>query len=476
MRGKTVIYNRRQISVSAGACRAPANQGEGFHAARHLHCFEASCLPNAHRARTRSMMRTAKPAGGASDVLGLFGDRTLPLIQEVISRITGLSLFVLDASGTPVLEQGASSTLCRRLCRDKTFTGLCRSSAGYGSDHAFARRERFMYFCPCGLIRAVVPIIADGVYHGGVFLGQVRCDNAPDGTPNLERLLEGETGPGPRDRHFGELYDLTPTYDYAYLEYIADTVTTLINTIVARESERAAGAREKEAAARALEERIQRLERDLNVRKSSLAHWKTRVNLNFFINTLSSIASLAAIEDAPRVNEMCILFADHLRHYLTSERDFAPLRAEIEAVARYLAMQKIRFGESLEYSLHVAENAAPRQAPTMVFLPFVENAVLNGLALMDEPYAFFLDAAVDGEDVIITLRDNAPSLPVGLVPESPMPAQSGFDADSVVSSLSVAKFRLENLFGRRHKIAVSSGDAGTECVIRYSLLPIEGVR
>ncbi len=411
-----------------------------------------------------------------SAIPGLFDERTLLLVQEVTGKVTGLSVIVLDAGGNPVPDQGTPSSLCRRLRRDKIFSPVCRSSDRYAVEQALAARGPFIHFCACGLIRAVIPLFAGGACQGFFSIGQVRCDNAPGTTPNLEYLSGGEPGREARNRHFREMLDLTPTYDYGYFCYVTDTVATVVNAIAASTSAHESRTRELENDRAALEERVTRLERDLNVARSSLAHWKSRLNLDFLVNVLNSVASLAIIEDAPRTNEMCALFAEHLRHYLTAERNFVPLGDELEAASRYLAMQKIRFGDMLEYSINAAENVAPLRAPAQVLLPFVENALLNGLAGPEGPYTLSLAAAVEGDDVVIVLRDNATALPPGLSPDAAGPARGGAEAEAAANSLAVAKFRLETFFGRQHRVSATVTGEGTECAIRYFLPHVEGER
>ena len=411
---------------------------------------------------------------GNFGLFGLFDVESIALVRETVGKVTGLTVTVLDADGGETTDSGTSSPFCRRWRRDKSFSSLCKSSDKYGADQAFARQDRFVYFCPCGLVRAVIPVIVRGKYLGGFYIGQVRCDNAPQTTPRLERLLESSGEGQAKGRQFREMLDAIPTYDFSYFTYITDTIAAAVGKIVAAES----GKREKvaalEASTVALEERVRVLERELDIRESALHHWKSRLNLEFLVNGLNSVSSLAAIEDAPRAGEMCVLLADHLRHYLAGEKDFVPLREEIDMVSGYLAMQKIRFGEALSFSVAVSEQAGKSRLPSRVLLPFVESAVLIGLASREEGFALSLTAIFEGSEVVIRIEGNVPASPAMDMVHGVMPMQSGFDADGVAASLAAARARLRQLLGSRHDLRFADTPESAVCILRYLPPHMEG--
>lgn len=417
----------------------------------------------------------AGPRQGESSLLELLCVSAVGLVQETMSKVVGLSFFVLDDTGRTLLEPATPSLLCRRLRRDKEFSKICAASDRYGADQAFARQERVVYFCPCGLLRAVIPVFAHGKFLGGLYLGQVQCDNAPEKTPRLERLLEtGGNRAASLNRQFRALIDATPTYDFSYFLYIADTLVRIVDAVTARETEQRVIVTALENDRALLKERVRQLERDLDIRESSLHYLKSRLNLEFMVNGLGSVASLAVIENAPRVNEMCVLFADHLRHSLAEEKDFAPLREEAAMIGGYLAMQKIRYGEALSYTVLVPEEASRCCVPVRVLLPLVENMLLIGLAARETGFAMSFSAVFEEDEITIRIESNVPaSEGRGLTP-GVLPAQSGFDADAVAASLVTARNRLKNLTGIRHDLRFVDSPGGSACILRFSLPHLDG--
>ncbi len=414
-------------------------------------------------------------AGNAFDLLGLFGRPLLLLIQETITKVTGLTMVALDAAGNPVTELSSSAApLCRGVNRGKgSARRRCNASDSYGAAEALAQRGVFIYFCPCGLLEAAIPIIARDRYLGSLLGGQVRCDNAPASLPRLEKLFEEERGQCLLEQRNRELYERIPSYDFAYFTYVAGLIFSAVTMIGERNAEALARGLEAEETRVSLSARAEWLERELRLKESELSHWKSRLNLDFFINSLNSIAGLAIIEGAPRTHEMCLLFAEHLRHSLASDKTFAPLADEVGSVQRYLQMQKIRFGDLLEYSVDMPKELAARNIPAQILLPFVERAVFHGLATKERGYRFSLSIRCGRDHWLFRIIDNAEH--PGDVSHGAVPVQSGFDGEAIENSLAAAKRRLAALFGGRHELlTLRTADGGTEYDIRCPLLLAEG--
>jgi hypothetical protein len=135
------------------------------------------------------------------------------------------------------------------------------------------------------------------------------------------------------------------------------------------------------AATREAKEREER-ETELKAlaRDAELAALKERLNPHFLFNALNSIGSLAATrpEEARR---MCALLSDFLRTTLgLSGRAEIPLSEEIALARRYLAVERVRFGDRLGVAEDLDPAAADSLVPPLLLQPLVENAVKHGIA------------------------------------------------------------------------------------------------
>jgi LytS/YehU family sensor histidine kinase len=115
-------------------------------------------------------------------------------------------------------------------------------------------------------------------------------------------------------------------------------------------------------------------------RDAELKALKAQINPHFLFNSLNSISALTSI-DAARAREMCILLADFLRMTLgLGEKALVPLGEELELLQRFLAIEKVRFGERLHVDTRVGMQAQSCLLPPLLLQPLVENAIIHGIA------------------------------------------------------------------------------------------------
>src|SRR6266852_4165055 len=161
------------------------------------------------------------------------------------------------------------------------------------------------------------------------------------------------------------------------------------------------------------------LESSVFARDAELKALKAQINPHFLFNSLNSISALTSI-DAARAREMCILLADFLRMTLgLGEKALVPLREELELLQRFLAIEKVRFGERLHVDTRVAMQAQSCLLPPLLLQPLVENAIIHGIATQPAGGTVRLTAECSGGRLHLSVEnsvdpDAAPSRKGGL--------------------------------------------------------------
>ncbi len=138
--------------------------------------------------------------------------------------------------------------------------------------------------------------------------------------------------------------------------------------------------------ARSLRERAQSEEKLRTlVKESELNMLKSQINPHFLFNSLNSISSLI-LSNPEEAREMTIRLSDFLRYSLKHrESQFVSLDEELVRMKDYLAIEKVRFGDKLHYSMDAPENCRQAKVPTMILQPLVENAIRHGVYESLEP-------------------------------------------------------------------------------------------
>src|SRR6185369_13183020 len=119
-------------------------------------------------------------------------------------------------------------------------------------------------------------------------------------------------------------------------------------------------------------------------RDSELRALKAQINPHFLFNSLHSISALTTV-DPSRAREMCITLADFLRSTLgLGEKSLVPLEEEISLIRRFLAVEKVRFGQRLNVQEEVELDALSCLVPPLLLQPLVEISVGHGIANLPE--------------------------------------------------------------------------------------------
>jgi two-component system sensor histidine kinase AlgZ len=119
-------------------------------------------------------------------------------------------------------------------------------------------------------------------------------------------------------------------------------------------------------------------------REAELRAFKAQVDPHFLFNSLNAVASLCGSRPLD-AREMAQRLAEFYRLILRlGSLDRITLGQEIDLVSRYLAIEKVRFGERLTTNIAVEEGAAECMVPPLLLQPLVENAVRHGIASVVE--------------------------------------------------------------------------------------------
>jgi two-component sensor histidine kinase len=145
-------------------------------------------------------------------------------------------------------------------------------------------------------------------------------------------------------------------------------------------------------AARAVE--VQAMETSVLAREAELRALRAQINPHFLFNSLNSISALTSI-DGSRAREMCLLLADFLRLTLgMGEKSTIAFSEELDLLDKFLAIEKVRFGERLRMEQSISDEAKRCVIPPLLLQPLVENAVSHGIASMADGGLIRMEARV----------------------------------------------------------------------------------
>ena len=121
---------------------------------------------------------------------------------------------------------------------------------------------------------------------------------------------------------------------------------------------------------------------------------KSQLNPHFLFNALNSIKALIT-EDPNQARNAINKLSNLLRRTLnTSGETLININEELDLVESYLALEKIRFEERLNYTIEADAKSSSQKIPPLMLQTLVENAVKHGI-----------DKTLHGGEIKITLTD-----------------------------------------------------------------------
>ena len=112
--------------------------------------------------------------------------------------------------------------------------------------------------------------------------------------------------------------------------------------------------------------------------------FQARIKPHFLYNSLNSIASLIAI-DPPAAEQAVMDLSGLFRKAFTQRRqNTTRLAQELEWVHQYLAIERLRLADRLQYREQVDDTLLKQRIPLLTIQPLIENAVIHGIAHLAE--------------------------------------------------------------------------------------------
>ena len=157
--------------------------------------------------------------------------------------------------------------------------------------------------------------------------------------------------------------------------------------------------REHEAAAARAE--VARVQAELETLRGKL-------DPHFLFNTLHSLNAIAR-DDPPAVQVALVQLSELMRYVLDvrkSGSDDVPLSEEWKFISHYIALERLRFGNRLAIAQSLDDEALECKVPAFLLQPIVENSIHHGLSGEGVTGSICVNARVEDERLILTVRDN----------------------------------------------------------------------
>jgi len=136
---------------------------------------------------------------------------------------------------------------------------------------------------------------------------------------------------------------------------------------------------------------------------------RAQMNPHFIFNSLNSIQSYIANNENDKATRFLAKFAKLIRSMLNNSREQSiSLQEEIESLKLYLELEKMRFKEKFDFEIIVDDDidSFAVELPPLLIQPYLENAIIHGLAQKRSQGMIKLYYILDGNYLCVTVTDN----------------------------------------------------------------------
>lgn len=199
-------------------------------------------------------------------------------------------------------------------------------------------------------------------------------------------------------------------------------------------------------------------------RKTELAALQAQINPHFLYNTLSSVSSLIRMDCPDEAFTMIHAIGMFYRTSLSDGKTLIPIEQEITNIQNYIQIQKIRYGEKIEYILDIQPEVMKEWIVKLTLQPLVENSIYHGIKEMKGRGTIAISARREDACVVIRVADNGVGIPADKMENLLSGSKNGKRYSYGLYNI---QQRLQIYFGKEYGLTIESAEGkGTSATIR----------
>lgn len=199
-----------------------------------------------------------------------------------------------------------------------------------------------------------------------------------------------------------------------------------------------------------------------------------QIKPHFLYNTLETVISLIRLGLHTKAIEAASSMAGYYRISLSKGRDIITLEEEIKIIENYLAIQKIRYTDYMEYEIDIAKEAIRYNIPKLIIQPLVENSIYHGIKQLNRKGLIRIKGYIEKNNIIISVFDNGKGIPENHIHSI---LKNERKAENTTGSFGLANVdsRIKLLFGNEYGLSIESNyEAYTIVSFKIPLITEDG--
>lgn len=322
--------------------------------------------------------------------------------QDSFAFATGFGVVFVDLDGNHIGEGSNFSKFCAEINKTKEGACYCAQTNRKAIDIAIKTKKSSIYVCHAGLINIEIPLTYDGEYIGAITAGQVLCSDMDD----YPRDTKSDSMPWLKTEEAAEYFKNIKVLTRQQIEATATSLENFTNYIIQNTMYNKLQEKLNHEHQKNLEYERKQIEMEHQLKLAELDALQKQVTPHFVFNVINSISRLISMKEYPVAIDMLDSFAQMLRYSLSNVSSEITLEQELNYIKNYLAIQKTRFSERIEYEITADKEVLSFKIPYFSLQPLVENAIEHGLLPLSGGGKVMVTCKLHNEHFLIDISDN----------------------------------------------------------------------
>ncbi|GEN57080.1 sensor histidine kinase YesM [Halolactibacillus alkaliphilus] len=221
-------------------------------------------------------------------------------------------------------------------------------------------------------------------------------------------------------------------------------------------------------------------EKELVKSQTELKALQAQIHPHFLFNTLNALYWSLDEKGEEPLAQMVMSMSNLFRYTIqkTAGDDWVTVEEEVRHLHDYMRVMQMRFGERFRLHTRIDPSVLSVALPKLMIQPFIENAVMHGLANKSEQGEVCLFVKQKAEEIVITIKDNGQGMTPSRLSDVRASILKGFElkTNGTGMALSNIRHRLELYYGPKYSESFtidSRVNEGTTIRFRCPIKPID---
>lgn len=162
-----------------------------------------------------------------------------------------------------------------------------------------------------------------------------------------------------------------------------------------------------------IEARVEKFRYEGQLKEAELVNLRAQLNPHFLFNSLNSIHAMTMMK-RDEASDAVLLLSDLMRYTLNYEnRNEVTVEEEMQTVEKYLKLEKIRFGNKLNYSFDIQPDTLDVKIPLIMVQTLAENAIKHAIGQSASGGSVVIKSFLENNNLVIEVINS------GQLTESP---------------------------------------------------------